>query len=42
MKSDSEKAKKKKTKKRPSADNCYFEWLANTEKRIFEVWDKKS
>lgn len=42
MNADSKKAKKNKTKATPSSDNCYFEWLANTEKRIFEVWQKKS
>lgn len=41
MKSDSEKTKKNEQQTSASG-SCYFEWLADTEKKVYKAWNKKS
>jgi len=39
MKSDS--GKSKKDKKGNVSENCYYDWIATTEKKIYDAWIKK-
>ncbi len=38
MKPDSGKSKKD---KKSASENCYYEWIATTEKKVFDAWKKK-
>ncbi len=37
----SESGKSKKDNKNGSSENCYYEWIATTEKKVYEAWVKK-